>query len=217
MATFHRIVGPTLALLASHSLAQTGISLTDKWSWGENIGWMNWRDAGDGSQGVVREGDFLGGYIWSENVGWISLGDGSPANGSSYGNIEGADCGVNIEPATGHLFGYAWGENIGWINFSGGALANPPQPARIDLSSARLRGFAWAENIGWINLDDDVHFVAFECRADLNSDGVLNFFDVQQFLGLFSAHDPRADFNGDGAFDFFDVQSFLQAFSVGCP
>lgn len=215
MKTCHWIVGSALALLASRTLAQSGISLTDKWSWSENIGWMNWRDAGGGSQGVFREDDFLGGLIWAENVGWISLGDGAPANGSSYGNVDGADCGVNINPADGFLSGYAWGENIGWINFSGGALATPPQPARLD--AGRLRGYAWGENIGWINLDDAVHFVAFICPADRNGDGLLNFFDVQDFLADFSAHDPSADVNADGAFNFFDVQTFLQAFSAGCP
>lgn len=55
------------------------------------------------------------------------------------------------------------------------------------------------------------------CEADRNGDGVLDFFDVQDFLADFAAHDPSADTNNDGAFDFFDVQVFLQLFSAGCP
>jgi calcineurin-like phosphoesterase family protein/purple acid phosphatase-like protein len=55
------------------------------------------------------------------------------------------------------------------------------------------------------------------CIADLNSDGLLDFFDVQAFLNAYSAQDPAADFNNDGLFDFFDVQAFLQAFAAGCP
>ena len=55
------------------------------------------------------------------------------------------------------------------------------------------------------------------CRADLNDDGVLNFFDVQAFLSLFAASDPAADFTDDGVFNFFDVQIFLSAFAAGCP
>ena len=47
--------------------------------------------------------------------------------------------------------------------------------------------------------------------------GTLDFFDVQEFLARFSAHDPSADLNNDLAFDFFDVQQFLNAFSAGCP
>lgn len=55
------------------------------------------------------------------------------------------------------------------------------------------------------------------CPADLASPwGVLDFFDVQRFLNLYSAHDPLADLNGDGAWDFFDVQQYLAAFSAGC-
>ena len=56
-----------------------------------------------------------------------------------------------------------------------------------------------------------------DCAVDLNSDGELNFFDVQMFLSLFAAHDPAADFTHDGSFDFFDVQEFLAAFANGCP
>tara|TARA_E500000318_G_scaffold85651_4_gene81923 strand:- start:118374 stop:119156 length:783 start_codon:yes stop_codon:yes gene_type:complete len=55
------------------------------------------------------------------------------------------------------------------------------------------------------------------CPADLNGDGVLNFFDVSAFLSAFSAMDPAADFSGDGMFTFFDVSQFLSAFNAGCP
>lgn len=55
-----------------------------------------------------------------------------------------------------------------------------------------------------------------DCAPDLNSDGLLNFFDVQAFLAYFAAMDAQADFVADGQFDFFDVQAFLSAFSVGC-
>ena len=55
------------------------------------------------------------------------------------------------------------------------------------------------------------------CAADLNGDGVLNFFDVSAFLTAFNAQDPIADFNGDGLFNFFDVSAFLTDFNAGCP
>ncbi len=54
------------------------------------------------------------------------------------------------------------------------------------------------------------------CPADLNGDGVLDFFDIAQFLEMFSSEDPEADFNGDGIFDFFDVLGYLEAFAAGC-
>jgi WD40 repeat protein len=47
--------------------------------------------------------------------------------------------------------------------------------------------------------------------------GQLNFFDVSEFLALFSAGDAGADLTGDGQFNFFDVSAFLSVFSAGCP
>jgi len=55
------------------------------------------------------------------------------------------------------------------------------------------------------------------CAADINSDGVLNFFDVSAFLSAFAAADLIADFTDDGQLNFFDVSAFLNAFSAGCP
>ncbi len=51
--------------------------------------------------------------------------------------------------------------------------------------------------------------------ADLNCDGVLDFFDIQEFLERFANQDPRADMNSDGVFDFFDIQIYLDLFSNG--
>lgn len=58
---------------------------------------------------------------------------------------------------------------------------------------------------------------ASTCPADLNDDGMLDFFDVSAFLAAYNAQDPAADFTGDGMFDFFDVSAFLSAFNAGCP
>ncbi len=56
------------------------------------------------------------------------------------------------------------------------------------------------------------------CTADLTGDGVLNFFDIADFLDLFTNHDPRADLAPPtGAWDFFDISAYLAAFSAGCP
>ena len=55
------------------------------------------------------------------------------------------------------------------------------------------------------------------CPADMNGDGVLDFFDVQQFLQWMAAQDPRANLNGDALIDFFDLQLFLSLYSAGCP
>lgn len=47
--------------------------------------------------------------------------------------------------------------------------------------------------------------------------GTFDFFDVQEFLDLFAAHDAQADLAADGEFNFFDVQEFLDLFAGGCP
>ena len=55
------------------------------------------------------------------------------------------------------------------------------------------------------------------CSADFNTDGVLDFLDVQAFLTAFATQDQSADFVNDDIFDIFDLLAFLQAFSAGCP
>ncbi len=55
------------------------------------------------------------------------------------------------------------------------------------------------------------------CDADRNLDGVVDFFDVQDFLTDFSALNASADMNMDGLYNFFDVQIYLNLFAEGCP
>ncbi len=55
------------------------------------------------------------------------------------------------------------------------------------------------------------------CPADLNADGVLNFFDVSAFLVAFTSQSPPADLNGDGLYNFFDISAYLVSFHNGCP
>ena len=66
-----------------------------------------------------------------------------------------------------------------------------------------VQGLAWVEEQG--------------CRADLDGDGVLTFFDFLEFQNLFAMGDLRADFTGDGALDFFDFLAFQNEFAAGCP
>jgi hypothetical protein len=210
--------------------AQSNVDPTDKLAWGENVGWLNWRDAGNpaGAQGVRVHNSYLSGFIWAENVGWINLGDGVPANGIEYANANGADFGVNRETATNELFGLAWGENVGWINFDGGALAVPANPARLDLSSCRLRGYAWGENIGWINLDDAGRFVSFDssvcngmpCPGDVDDDDDIDLSDLAILLAHFGvpsgAGPEDGDLDGDGDVDLNDLAGLLARFGSSC-
>lgn len=55
------------------------------------------------------------------------------------------------------------------------------------------------------------------CPADFRQDGLLNFFDISDFLARFSARHPMGDFNRDGLHNFFDVAGFIAAYNAGCP
>lgn len=55
------------------------------------------------------------------------------------------------------------------------------------------------------------------CRADLDGDGELTFFDFLEFQSLYAAGDLRADFTGDGSLDFFDFLEFQDEYAAGCP
>ncbi|MFG0298524.1 MAG: GC-type dockerin domain-anchored protein [Phycisphaerales bacterium JB047] len=55
------------------------------------------------------------------------------------------------------------------------------------------------------------------CLADVNNDGMLNFFDVAAMLQAYFDGDPSVDFNNDLGVDFRDVSLFLQVYSSGCP
>lgn len=63
--------------------------------------------------------------------------------------------------------------------------------------------------------------ISVDCIADINDDGVLNFFDVSAFMALWSAQDPAADLfpisGGDGVWNFFDISQYITYFTSGCP
>lgn len=211
--------------------APSNVDPTNFRAWGENVGWMNWRDAGspNGSSGINVGDRFLAGFVWSENVGWISLGNGAPVDGLAYANLNATDYGVNVDSATGKLSGLAWGENVGWINFStivAGDTTQPPQ-FRCD---GRLTGLVWAENIGWINLSltQPGQFVALDTASrplacDMNRDGRSDGRDVQRFIDvlLFGGASWREACSGDlepmpdGGVDMDDVTSFVQCLMAG--
>ncbi len=57
------------------------------------------------------------------------------------------------------------------------------------------------------------------CGADIAEPfGVLNFFDISAFIGLFNAGDPAADVAAPfGSLSFFDVAEYIALFNAGCP
>src|SRR6185295_16893447 len=112
--------------------AASTINPANKFSYGANIGWLDWR--GDTNSGAVIGEYVCSGYIWSANVGWIHLGSNAPANGIQYQNNSATDFGVNHD-GIGNLRGLAYGANIGWINFE-----NTGAP-KVDLKTGTLSGF----------------------------------------------------------------------------
>ncbi|MEL6739083.1 MAG: FG-GAP repeat protein [Planctomycetota bacterium] len=63
-----------------------------------------------------------------------------------------------------------------------------------------------------------VYLYQLPCPPDLAAPaGVLDIFDLLEYLALFSASDPKADIAPPaGTFDFFDVLEYLARFSAGC-
>jgi hypothetical protein len=142
------------AISVTGAQAATTIDPTNKFAWGANIGFTNWRPSD--ADGAALGDSFCAGFIYAANVGWIAMGSGTPANGIQYSNSSAADFGVNCTAGAAgekNLRGFAYGANIGWVNFE--ATGNP----RVILSTGQLRGFVYSANSGWINLDDSTIFV----------------------------------------------------------
>ncbi|MCA9312075.1 MAG: hypothetical protein KDA21_12760 [Phycisphaerales bacterium] len=195
--------------------ADTNVAEGRKFAWGENVGWLNFRDAAAGSQGVRVYPDHLSGFVWGENIGWINVG---PGNGP-YENDPGdsATFGVNVDPSTGDLYGLAWGENIGWVNFDTTTVIGI-DGAHFDLSSGHFSGFAWGENIGWINLGGSTTYVCAQV-ADVDGDGSVTFADLNELLDNWASSVPAGnagDVNGDAQVNFQDLEILLDSWASTC-
>ncbi len=195
-----------LALLgcASQSLAASNVDDDSRYSYGGNVGWIDWKpDPGsDPEVGGRIENGVCSGYIYSANVGWIHLGDGSPEDGSAYANNSMDDYGVNVDPG-GKLTGLAYGANIGWINFGMNYSADTPATARPRVIGGKLYGFAYGANIGWIDLGPTRHG-----ESDIDGDGMPdewemdhlenNGLDPSDFVTVIT---ETTDNDGDGSSD----------------
>ena len=108
---------------------------------------------------------------------------------------------VNLEPGYAPTFGDTWdvisGATTGIFDEVITGIAPPGQVYRVIYENNRV-------------------YVILTCDADLSGDGVIDFFDVSEFLSFFSSQDVRGDLNNDGVFNFFDVSVFLQLYSQGC-
>jgi hypothetical protein len=192
------------AFVAARAFGASTINSSNAYSYGANIGWMNWRPSA--ADGVVIGEYICSGRIYGANVGWVNMGSGNPADHIQYSNSSAADFGVNyaIDPALpgkAILRGYAYGANVGWINFE--STGNP----RLRFSDGRLEGYAYSANCGWINLGDGTFAVQTDLVApgvDTDSDGMADAFEWQYFGGL--GMNATSDTDGDGMTD---VQEYL--------
>jgi hypothetical protein len=172
------LLAGTLAVEADN----TGMDSTNRYAWGENVGWA---DAGPTNHEVTVHyvegtGGWLSGYAWSENIGWIMMGS---AGGGAYANISSNSWGVNLA-ANGDLSGYAWGENVGWIHFE-----QTQGLPTVDIANGEFSGHAWGENIGWLKFngtspDYGVRTLAFDTQPQgtpnwwLDAHGVTEGYDA---------------------------------------
>ncbi|MDB6125338.1 MAG: hypothetical protein JWQ71_4331, partial [Pedosphaera sp.] len=175
--------------LASPAWADSTINASNRYAYGANLGWINFR--GDTTNGAVIGEYVCSGYIYSANVGWINLGTGSPADAIQYQNSSPLDFGVNHD-GQGNLRGYAYGANIGWINFE-----NQGAP-KIDLQTGKLSGYAYGANVGWISLSNALAYVQTDVIAPglTDTNGLPFAWEYQNFGG--PGVDPNADPDGDG-------------------
>ena len=206
MRAFHLAL-PLLLLagLAGPARAATTINAVNRFAYGANIGWIDWR--GDVASGAVIGAFVCSGRIYAANVGWIDLGDGSPANGVRYRNDSATDFGVNHD-GTGILTGYAYSANAGWLTFTNQASTGVAyEGPRVDLLTGRLSGYIWSANCGWISLSNGVAFVQtdrIDFGPDTDGDGIPDMWEriYAANLGVLSG---TGDSDGDG---FSDLEEF---------
>jgi hypothetical protein len=192
MKTLLKIV--LLAVAAAQwSRAATTINSTNCFSYGANIGWMDW--LGDGSNGAIIGEYVCSDYIYCANVGWIHLGNGMPTNGIQYGNMSASDYGVNND-GSGNLRGFAYGANIGWVSFE--STGDP----KVDMNTGIFSGYVWSANCGWISLSNAFAYAFVQTDtiangADADGDGMADAWEAI-YLGGTGAS-PRSDADGDGS------------------
>lgn len=174
--------------------AATTINNANRYAYGANIGWMDWR--GDVANGVVIGEYDCSGSIYAANIGWISLGNGSPPGGIYYSNTSATDWGVNHD-GLGNLRGYAYGANIGWVNFETNGAA------RVDLATGNFSGYAYSANCGWISLSNAFAFVQtgnILAGADGDGDGIADAWELI-YTNTLVAFNATSDSDGDGMTD----------------
>jgi hypothetical protein len=180
--------------IATASPAATTINASNKFAYGANFGWTDWR--GDPNAGAVIGEYVCSGYLYAANVGWINLGSGVPANLIRYQNNSASDFGVNHD-GLGNLRGYAYSANIGWLNFEASGAPT------IDLRTGKLSGSVYSANCGWLSLSNAFAFVQTDTvapGADSDGDGITDAWELT-YTNTLTAFTSTSDTDGDGVSD----------------
>lgn len=69
---------------------------------------------------------------------------------------------------------------------------------------------------GVVDASDAAILDASPCMGDVNEDGLVDVADANAFIALYNAADAGADLNGDGVFNFFDLSIFTSLSGSGC-
>lgn len=173
-------------------------------------------DSLDGT-GTFPEGDFLRVTVDGAEVFRESFANALPDQDMSYVPAPGVELARRVD------LGFTQG-----VYHSDSAYDLSLDPVFSDIPhAASTLTVAWQiEGPGIQDLADEswamdrlVVSVRTMCPADLAAPfGVLNFFDVAAYIGLYNAGDPAADFAGPfGSLNFFDVAAFIAAYNAGCP
>jgi len=179
----------------THCWGASSIDPANKFAYGANFGWLNWRgDEPTADNGAVI-GEFVcSGYVYAANTGWIHLGAGAPDNGIHYQNNSATDYGINVDPL-GNLRGHAYGANIGWLNFED--LGAP----KVDLFTGVLSGSIWGANVGWISLSNLFAHVQTQfilSGLDADQDGLPDAWELT-FARSLETLDGDGDLDHDGS------------------
>ncbi len=153
--------------------------------------------------------------------------------GGQFANMTAGPYGISFYfPSAGGSVTFGNGNLIAdHIQWSIGGVDDPTADERSDEAVA---GGVWTGEEDWVSVATDTQWVvltdlsgaqmhgpadyqSLSCLADFNNDNGVDFFDIQEFLVLFSSGAPKADTNLDGVHDFFDVSRMLSLFSAGCP
>lgn len=182
-----------LGLMLESAFATT-INATNRFAYGANLGWLDWR--GDTTNGAVIGEYACSGYLYAANVGWIHLGNGNPSDVIRYQNLTTNDFGVNHD-GQGNLRGFAYGANIGWINFETNGAP------KVNLKDGTFSGSVYSANCGWISLSNAVAFGQTDFLLpglDKDGDGITDAWELT-YTNTLTAFTASSDTDGDGVSD----------------